>query len=359
MNSGRFFIYVLFVFAGVLPFLTADTYPKVGKVANVANYLNVRSEPKMDASVMGKLKNGDEVVVLGKEGEFYKLQSPKQLDAWIATWMLLDNASGRSDVVSRDKVNVRGGPGMEHGMVCQLDKGDKVDIVEVHKNKWAKISMPTKAVCWVSSKFIESGEPLKIAQEREKRQSEASQLLEAASARLKTSIKENNLSDEDYNDMKTAFDRVVQMQPNGEVARQALENKAHLEKFWGLKALDNLKKAEEEKTREKILEITTQTQKEIDELKKPEPNVNRFQFEGWIESVGGILFHPASHRLKEGGIVLYYLKTLPNGPNMDKFDGKRVGLNGKVERFRGFGRIITVEEIEVLYEDPDKFWTPN
>ena len=94
----------------------------------------------------------------------------------------------------------------------------------------------------------------------------------------------------------------------------------------------------------------------IEKLKKDtEPEVRQFEFEGWVDDVGGILFRPASHSLKKGNEVLFYLKS--DSINLDDYAGKHVGVNGEMNRFRGWGRIMNVKEIKVLQEMPSQFWT--
>ena len=106
------------------PFM-AQEFPFIGRV-QVSNSLNVRSAAKEDASVLGRIKNGEQVVVIGEEGAFYQLQYPKQLETWIASWLLLNKGKGPTDKIARDNVNVRSGPGMHYPNVAQIAQGSEV-----------------------------------------------------------------------------------------------------------------------------------------------------------------------------------------------------------------------------------------
>ena len=354
MKSQLFCAIALLATAAV----SGGEFPSVGEI-KVANKLNVRAAPAADAALLGQLPAGTKVVVLEKKGEFYKLQYPRQLEAWIAAWMLLDNGKNPSDVVARDKVNVRGGPGTEYPQVCTLDKGEKVEILKLNRRNWASISPPLKAEAWVATQFVVVGETLAKFEAKRRQQEEAHKMLDTAIAGLKEHMDKKQISDEEYAGLRASFEKVGQLAPNSDEERRALEQKALLEQFWGVMQLEQQRTLAKEKIEEEKRKIDEKYQEDIKKIVAPIEQQKKFQFIGWVESVGGLLYRPATHRLKEGGQVLYYLKTKPGSSvNLDDYDGKRVGVNSPVERFRGWSRIVTAEEIEVLYENPDFFLKP-
>ena len=72
-----------------------------------------------------------------------------------------------SAVVNASKINVRGQPTLNSEVVTQLEKGDKVTIIEVipdsdaKKNEpanWAKIKLPENTPVWLFAPFVKDGE---------------------------------------------------------------------------------------------------------------------------------------------------------------------------------------------------------
>ena len=52
---------------------------KKGVVVNCSK-LNMRTAPKIDATIRGTINVGDTVIILGEEGEFYKIGNPENPD---------------------------------------------------------------------------------------------------------------------------------------------------------------------------------------------------------------------------------------------------------------------------------------
>lgn len=344
-----------------LPALLAVEYPYIGKV-QVNNSLNVRSSAKLDSRILGRLKNNDRVVVLAEEGNFLKLQYPKQLETWVAGWLLLNKGAGKTDTVSRDSVNLRSGPGMQYPQIAQLSQGSEVHILETNKDNWARIGAPSQAVAYVSAKYVTVEGSVAAMKKKEQEKDQARQLFEAAVKRFKAHLTARRMSEQEYEALKKHFNTVASMNPGSTEAIQAKDFQVKLAEFMSAVRLDQLKRQEEVKLRQKEQEIAAEHQRKLEEIKKAkkkEEPVKKFQFEGWLDDIGGILFRPASHRLKKGDRVTYYLKTEGDAVKLDDFVGKHVGVNGEVNRFRGWGKIITVREIEVIHDNPSQFWTPE
>jgi uncharacterized protein YgiM (DUF1202 family) len=335
--------------------LGAQEFPFIGRI-QVSNSLNIRSAAEEDANVLGRIKNGEQVVVIGEEGEFYQLQYPKQLEAWLATWLLLNKGEGPTDKIARDKVNVRSGPGMHYATIAQISQGSEVQILEVNKDKWARIGAPNQATAWVSRKFVVAEESLAEHNKKEKEASEAISAYQKAVTAFKEYLQNRAITEEQYVALKGDFDKLIKLMPGSAEASKAKDFQVSLAEFRGVVRLDELKKQEEERLKAREQELLTVHQDKIEKLKKEsEPEVRQFEYEGWIDDVGGILFRPASHSLKKGNEVLLYLKS--EDIKLDDYTGKHVGVNGEINRFRGWGRIMTVKEIKILHEMPSQFWT--
>ena len=322
----------------------------------MSNSLNVRSAPKVDANVLGKLKSGERVIVQAEEGDFFQLQYPKQLETWMASWLLLGKGLEKVDVITRDEVNVRSGPGMQHSVVAQIKQGSKVTVLEMNKDKWVRIGAPNTATAWVSKKFVVAEESLAAHQKKEAQAEKGEQLFNQAVNTFKQYLAQKSISEDQYQLLKGQFEEVIQLAPGSEKASRSKDFQIKLAEFRGVTRLNELKQEEEQKLKEREMALAEEHQAKLAQIKEEtKEEVRKYEFEGWLDDIGGILFRPASHSLKKGNDVLFYLKS--NDIRLDDYVGKNVGINGDVERFRGWGRIIIVKEISILHENPSQFWT--
>jgi len=331
------------------------SYPFIGEI-NVNNSLNVRSDADNNSKLIGRLKAGDKVVVLGQKNGFYKLQYPKQLEAWMASWLLLKKGQNKEDVVARNEVNIRSGPSMQYPIVARLTQGSKVQIIKMGKDHWVQIASPSQAYAWVASKYVTAKESVAQHETKVKKQSEAKSKYDQALATFQKYLGNKTVSEAQYMSLKKQFQDIVTTLPGSSEANLSQSHISKLTEFRSVIRMKELKTEEQRKFLAKEKELNSKHEKRLEEMKKlAYEEARKFEFEGWLDDIGGILFSPATHKLKKGDKVLFYLKS--KTVDMDRFVGKRVGINGEIHRFRGWGRIIDVQEIEVLHENSSKFWT--
>ncbi len=125
----------------------------------VAHHVNVRTRPGLSGEVLGKLTNGEPVLVLeeiklkhsGPEepSAWAKIALPTTAQAWIKT-AFIDAAT---KTVLPKKLNLRGGPGENYGVLGQLLKGDAVTEIEA-KGEWTKIAPPAGAYAFVAAQYL-------------------------------------------------------------------------------------------------------------------------------------------------------------------------------------------------------------
>lgn len=348
---NSFLAFVLFISVAV----AESTFPFIGEV-QVGNSLNVRSKPSVESGILGRLKNKDRVIVIGEDQGYYKLQYPKQLKSWMAGSLLLNNGGKATDVVARNQVNVRSGPSLQYSVIAELKKGTQVKVLEKNNKDWVRITPPETAVAWVSKKYIVAGESIAEFQKKEQKRSEAAALLASAKKEFTLYLKRKTISEAEYLTLKDKFAKAQSM-TNDDMTKLAIQNHIlKLSEFRSLNKIREVKLAEEERFKAKQAQLEKQYQSEIEEIKKKDDKVKRkFEYEGFIDDIGGILFRPATHKLKKGNKVVFYLKS--STIDLDQYSDKRVGVDGEIKRHKIWGRIMDVKEIEVLYDPPSQFWT--
>lgn len=361
MKTTRLLVYLFAVIGLAINTLSAQDYPKIGVIKLNSGFLNVRSEPSPTAKKLGSLKDGDEVVILGEENDFYQLQYPKQLDAWIASWLLLDNGTKNTDIVSRSDVNVRSGSNMSFPVIATLSKGTEVHVHEVNADKWAKISPPNEAVAWVAKKFVMAGPTV----EEQRAKKEMAQRMQSMMDEVENSYKEymtaGYIGEADFQVLRNKLDAVAQAAPNTNYAFRAISMKSEVTELRRVSQIKDLKIIKEKEYLAKKAELQQELEMREKELEAREQQETKadYDYEGWVDDIGGILFRPATHVLKEGGQKIVYLKSESPDIDLDDYIYKRVGVKGDLGRHWFGKRVLTVKSITVLHEGGDRLFVPE
>ena len=125
----------------------------------VASHVNVRTRPGLSGEVLTKLTNGEPILVLeeiklkhsGPEepSAWAKIALPTTAHAWIKTTFI----DAATKTVIPKKLNLRGGPSENYGVVGQLIKGDAVTEIE-NKGEWTQIAPPAGAYAYVAAQYL-------------------------------------------------------------------------------------------------------------------------------------------------------------------------------------------------------------
>ena len=150
--------------------------PFTGKVHG--KKVRLRLHPDVDSPIVQELLKGDLLAVVGDAGEFWKVEAPSSLKAYIFRSFVLDG------VVEGNRVNVRLQPHLEAPVIAHLNAGDSVADGKIcpSQHKWMEFAMPKHVCFYICKDFVDNiGSPdVKIIQER--RLSEACEHLAKAHA---------------------------------------------------------------------------------------------------------------------------------------------------------------------------------
>ncbi|EOT24709.1 hypothetical protein C805_02921 [Eubacterium sp. 14-2] len=140
-------------------------------IAQVDDYVNVRSIAGEDGEVLGKLYNNSACTVLGTEGDWYKIHSGNVEGYIKAEFLVLGNAELAKSVgyrvadVTTDNLNVRADSSTESDVLGQVPQGEKLSVVE-EKDGWVKVAIE-EGDGWVSSEFVECSTNYVVAESKE------------------------------------------------------------------------------------------------------------------------------------------------------------------------------------------------
>ena len=140
-------------------------------IAQVDNYVNVRSAASEEGEVLGKLYNNSACTVLGVEGDWYKIHSGNVEGYIKAEFLVLGDAELAKSVghrvadVTTDTLNVRADSSTEAELLGQVPQGEELSVVE-EKDGWVKVAIE-EGDGWVSSEYVDCSTHYVVAESKE------------------------------------------------------------------------------------------------------------------------------------------------------------------------------------------------
>lgn len=140
-------------------------------VAQVDNYVNVRSTPSEDGEVVGKLYNNSAATVLATEGDWYQIHSGNVEGYIKAEFLVVGNADLAKAVgtrvakVNTQTLNVRVDASTDSGILGQVPDGEELTVVD-EIDGWTKVSIE-EGDGWVANEFVETSTHYTTAESKE------------------------------------------------------------------------------------------------------------------------------------------------------------------------------------------------
>ena len=162
-----------------------------GKVK--ARKVRLRLKPDLDSHIIKELNKSDLLLVVGEKDNFWVVEPPAGVKAYVFRSFVLDN------VVEGNHVNVRLQPSLEAPVIGQLNAGEKLHnaSISARNNKWLEIAAPTSMRFYVAKDYLEFAGGPDLKEKIDKKRHRVEQLLDDASfiskAELKKSFEEIDL----------------------------------------------------------------------------------------------------------------------------------------------------------------------
>lgn len=167
-----------------------DEYASLA-IANVTNYVNVRTEPNTDSAVVGKIYDGAVAQILSVAGEnqdWFQIVSGN-VEGYIkaeffiygdAAAEVVDNYVTRYATVTADRLNVRQDAATDAKRIGYIDNGEKVKLLE-NDGDWLKVQYTEAKTGYVSVDYVTISEEFIYAKtiEEEQAQIAAQEALQA------------------------------------------------------------------------------------------------------------------------------------------------------------------------------------
>lgn len=127
-----------------------EKFPYTGMITTDA--VNIRSGANPNFEILCKLSKGSFITIVGKSFNWYKIKLPKEAHCYVNSDYieLKDSTTG---IIKADRVNIRARGGQNYNILAQLNKGDRVNIIE-KIDDWYKIEPTENCFGWVHTDFV-------------------------------------------------------------------------------------------------------------------------------------------------------------------------------------------------------------
>ncbi len=145
MKFIRYTLAIVAVIGSGVWLQAAEKQPIIGTIS--AANLNIRVKPSVKYSAVARLKYGDKVTILRKQGDWYEITAPQNAIVWVAANYIKNGQTTR-------KVNLRSGPGINYSAYGIIPAGQKVNIISDLSSEWIKIAPTPGLTAWAFSKYV-------------------------------------------------------------------------------------------------------------------------------------------------------------------------------------------------------------
>lgn len=141
-------------------FAAQESFPFLAQVIN--ERVNVRAGQSQNFEKLCQLDKGEEVIVVGRDFSWYKIQLPPRVYVYVSDkYVRLVNSmpagsapEGKEEgEITGDRVNVRSSMNVQSTIIGQLEKGQRIRIVEKRPG-WYKIAPPAQVFGWVAEGLL-------------------------------------------------------------------------------------------------------------------------------------------------------------------------------------------------------------
>ena len=127
-----------------------EHFPFVAQV--IKKSVNIRAGANTNFEKIDTLNQGDEVVVLSKSFDWYKVQLPLTAKSFIRADYLKMLQNSTAQLIG-DKVNIRATPNSNSASLGIVTKDSLVKVI-TQINGWWQVEPPTQAVGWIRQDFL-------------------------------------------------------------------------------------------------------------------------------------------------------------------------------------------------------------
>jgi len=331
----------------------------------------IRPTPATDAqNYIYKAYKNDKLVVLGKKGAWYRVKVPRFLRLWVdEKFVKLDEANGAATLNS-DRVNLRGGPGMEYEVIGQLGAGASF-LIDRKFEGYVCLKPTLDAEGFISDKYLTIPSGTQVQQEPGGETAEGPDAEKTASRPASVPVNRDAEADKRVTDIGASLDAEMKKAEGKRDLLPLMEELVKISKttkdplvrgkirmLYG-QYLNPTKnelalKAQQEQVavvNKGLAEIQEKYAKENEKIVAP---ADLPVAKGIVEKLYYKSLPAATHKLVQGERVPYLLFSTEH--DLDKLVGKEVAVYGPVTHPEGFPSGVGLVEVKrlMVMENPPK-----
>jgi cell wall-associated NlpC family hydrolase len=131
-------------------------------IAQVTDYVNIRSEASEESTIVGKLYNDSAATIISEEGDWYKIESgtvtgfvkAEFLVTGVEVEELAKTVGQRIATVTTTTLKVREEPSLDASVQTLVPLGEEL-IVKKELDGWIKVSIDSDVIGYVSTDYVE------------------------------------------------------------------------------------------------------------------------------------------------------------------------------------------------------------
>jgi hypothetical protein len=175
--------------------------PFTGKIKK--NKVRLRAGADLDSRVVKELGKSDLLVVTGEKGDFYAVEPPQGIKAYVFRSFVLDG------IVEGNRVNVRLEPSLDAPIISHLNSGDHIKgVISSLNNKWYEITPPSDTRFYVAKELVDYLGGPEVKAQFDKRKMAAQQLLDSAALLAKSEM-QKPLKEMSLDRVKQSYETVI------------------------------------------------------------------------------------------------------------------------------------------------------
>ncbi len=120
-----------------------------------ASLLNVRTGPGTNHSILTQIPRGTVVTVVDESNNWARVILPDGKAGWVSSQYTKTFLPPSYAIVDVNLLNVRSGPGTNHGIVTQLSRNTSLAVLQ-EQNSWLRVLLPEGGQGWLAGWFTQS-----------------------------------------------------------------------------------------------------------------------------------------------------------------------------------------------------------
>ncbi len=147
--------------------------PFTGKI--IGSKVRLRIEPDLNSHIIKELNKKDYLLVVGEDNDFWAVEPPHNIKAYVFRSYVLDNT------IEAQRVNIRLYPDVNSPIICQMHAGDKIEgKVSDENRKWLEIIPPSNTKFYVAKEYLSYAGDKHFLSQMEQKKEEVEKLLNSA-----------------------------------------------------------------------------------------------------------------------------------------------------------------------------------